>query len=262
MTEYTTIYFDYGIYHSKKVKVKKIISSYGLLWNHGKIKDLSVDEMLKVFEVFKCGDKTKNDNNLRSRAGSSGVWKSGNNSVKIIMFNKVREDEHLPVLMIVKGESNIFYQKFIKYVVGLGCEVGKVVESEDGKFEEIFKKKINVELVEKLNNVELIKESIKNNFLCHMEELKRHGVGMSESFIKGWIDCIYKYGEYTFNMLIQEIEKKNKKIDEGISGVVGEKEVGISKFEIRIPERKDVKEIIKNEVVSTQKFKIRYKGIV
>jgi hypothetical protein len=208
--EFTTFYFDYNIYNSNKIKLKKIINNYGMKWNNGKMKlEISWDELLESFKFFKCDDKIISDKNLVGRTGSVGLWESSKEAVKIITIDKKDESEHLPVLLVHRGEEGEFYKDFIKTCVPLGCEIGKIVETEEG-FEVLFKKRINVDLVEKLGNIELNKDTMKENFMNKIEELKKHGHEFSDDFVVGWIRCIYKYGYYSLNDLLAEIGNRKR----------------------------------------------------
>ncbi len=210
MSEFTVIYFDYGVYSNNKIKVKKIMSDNGLKWNFKKNLDLGPEEVLNNFEIFGRLDKISDDKLLNGRKGSQGVWESEENAIKAVMIEKKSEDEHLPVLMIFKGnETGEFYKKFIGYCIGLGCTIAKVVE-EEGKFLKIFEKRVNIELVSRLDSVEGSKSVMKEMFLNRIDELSGIGYKFSSSFIEGWKECISKYGFYTTKELYDEIEKNNE----------------------------------------------------
>lgn len=208
--EFTTIYFDYSVYSQNKDRLKRMMNKFGFRWNASKMKlGLSNTQVVEVFKFFKVDNRINDDKNLVGRNGSGGVWEVGENAIKIIMFDKKSDDEHLPVLLVYKGTESDFYKGFIGECVKLGCEIGKIVESEKG-MEEIFKKRINVDLIDRLNNVEASKEAMKINFINRVEQLKYIGYLFSESFIKKWCELIDKYGYYTDKMLFTEIEKEKK----------------------------------------------------
>ena len=205
--EFTTIFFGYGVYSQNKDRLKKMMSKDGFKWNASKMKlGVSSDVIVEAFKFFKCENRI--DDNLKGRGGSTGVWEVGDRAVKIIMFDKKSEDEHLPVLLVYKGTENEFYRSFISECIKLGCEIGKVVETEKG-VEEIFKKRVNIELVTKLDSVEGSKEVMKEMFINRVNELKGLGYFFSENFIKGWKNCIDKYGLYTDKMLYAEQQNNN-----------------------------------------------------
>lgn len=216
MMEFTTIYFDYGIYSPNKVKLKKIISEYRLKWIPSKMKlGISNEELFKAFKFFKVDNRVVNDENLKGRNGSVGIWESSSEAIKIIMIDKKEDSEHLPVLLVYKGiETSEFYQKFIQACIKLGCEVGKIIETEKG-MEEIFKKRINIDLVNKLDSVEGTKEVMKEMFQNQINSMSNVGHLFSDDFIREWKKCIEKYANYTREMLYAEIRKVNdeKKIN-------------------------------------------------
>jgi len=210
MTELTMIYFNYNIYNANKVKVKNIISKYGLSWQASKMKlGLPHEIILEAYKLFKIDDKISKDENLKGRSGSVGLWSNEKFSVKIIMFDKKTEDEHLPVLLVFKGiETSEFYHDLMAYCANLGCTISKIVEV-DGKYEEIFRKRINIELVNDLNSVSGTKKVLCNMFDNHINNTG-HGK-FSDSFIAKWKECIKKYGNYTFRDLINEMIENEKK---------------------------------------------------
>lgn len=216
--EYTVIWFDYGLYNRNKRNLKKIRDEYGLVWNEGKITQLSWDEIIEAFKLFGMGDKISRDTELLERSGSAGVWQSDNNHVKIIMFEKKNEEEHLPVLMVYKGNEGEFYKKYMGYCKDIGCEIAKIVDMGDGKFEEVFKKRINVELIGLLGDNVNIKEVLKKQFMVDIEFKREIGIVFSDEFVKGWVECIDRWGLYTDKMLYEEISKKyggNKENENG-----------------------------------------------
>ena len=62
---------------------------FGLTWNSFKVKNLTNDDILRIYTVFCKSDKIINDNNLKERSGSSGVCEFGTEAVKIVMFEKI-----------------------------------------------------------------------------------------------------------------------------------------------------------------------------
>lgn len=243
MTELTIIYFDYNIYSPNKVKVKKIIKNYGLEWQESKMKlGLSNKVIIEAYTLFKIEDKIIKDQNLKERTGSVGLWSNDDFAVKIIMFDKKSEDEHLPVLLVFKGlEASEFYHELMAYCASLGCTISKIVEVE-GKYEEIFRKRINIELVNDLNSVEGSKKVLCEMFDSNIANVS-HG-HFTDEFITKWKECIQKYGKYTFKDFVKEMELKNEK----------EKEENVTKVESI--EKKS------NEVVNkTHKFTIKRKEV-
>jgi hypothetical protein len=202
MTDLTVIFFDYNLYHNNKVKVKKIISDYNLKWDNRKVK-ICLDNLhlVEAYKTFCIYDKISSDTNLTGRMCSVGMWSNDLFAVKIIAFEKDNDTEHLPTLLVIKGEeNNEFYRSLITYCVGIGCTISKIVEiGSSGKYEEVFRRKLNVELMERLNtvsgNLELLELDFNSNY--------------SRVFIDEWKRCIEKYGEYTLNNLTEEVKLLN-----------------------------------------------------
>ncbi len=244
MTEYTIIYFGYGTYSLNKESVRKIINDNGLVWNENKIKtDLPFEDILNVYKTFKIDDKIINDTNLIGRLGSVGIWNNSENAIKIIIFSKKDKDGSLPVLLIFKGdETSSFYKTFIKYCISLGCTISKVVE-DDGKFKEVFRKRINIELISNLDNDEETKKVLIELFKLTID----HGyIKFSDSFLSKWKECINKYGNYRMSDLSLEIEKINES-----------RKNKIGKIEIPVIKKCVDKEVVKNDNIIKHKFTIK-----
>src|SRR3970282_2115135 len=98
--DFTTIFFNYGVYSENKVRLKRMMNVNGFKWNNSKMKlGLSDDEIVNAFKFFKVDNRIIDDKNLIGRSGSVGVWEVGENAIKIIMLDKKNEEEHLPVLL-------------------------------------------------------------------------------------------------------------------------------------------------------------------
>lgn len=192
MNKYTTVYFDYELYHKHKRKIKaNIMSKYGLVWNPGKVKFLNADKIKEMYDVF----HVTYNNDMNSRDGKSGVWQNKFDVIKIVMFDKVDKNEHLPVLLIIKGdEVSQFYKELCDYCLNVvGCEIKKFTESESGEIDEVFSKKINTGLVKCLNDKKGRAEVIKKSFHMKVECLKNIGINFSDNFVDKWDGCIDKY---------------------------------------------------------------------
>lgn len=191
MEEYTVIHFDYGSYLSNKVEVKKIISDHELIWKDTKVKiGLPYESILGIYKFFKIDDKLINDKRLVERTGSIGIWSNPESAIKIVIFDKKNKEEQLPVLLIYKGtETCKFYREFMASCIRFGCTLSKVVEN-NNICEEIFRKQLNFELINSLNNDEENKRIIERNFTIHNEIRGNY----SNDFIGKWKSCIQKYG--------------------------------------------------------------------
>ena len=180
------------MYHKHKRKMKSnIISKYGLVWNPGKVKFLNADKIKEVYDIF----HVIYNNDMNGRDGKSGVWQNKFDIIKIVMFDKLSKDEHLPVLLIIKGdEVSQFYKELCDYCLNVvGCEIKKFTETESGEIDEVFSKKVNTGLVKCLNDKKGRCEVIKKNFLIKIECLKEININFSDNFVNKWNNCIDKY---------------------------------------------------------------------
>lgn len=208
MNTYTTIYFDYNMYQPNKHKLENLRSEFGVLWNEKKRKDdVRYQEILDIFKLFKTENRIINDANLRNRRGAVGLWENRTNALKIIVFNPFA-NENPPVLLVYKGNEDEFYIDLIKMCINMGCEIGKLVEDENG-IREVFKRKLSLEVIDKIQSSEESKETMKKLFDVRIYELQKHGYVFNNLFIEEWIRCINCYGYYNNNNLITEI--KNEK---------------------------------------------------
>lgn len=208
MNTYTTIYFDYNMYQPNKHKLENLRSEFGVLWNEKKRKDdVRYQEILDIFKLFKTENRIINDANLRNRRGAVGLWENRTNALKIIVFNPLA-NENPPVLLVYKGNEDEFYIDLIKMCINMGCEIGKLVEDENG-IREVFKRKLSLEVIDKIQSSEESKETMKKLFDVRIYELQKHGYVFNNLFIEEWIRCINCYGYYNNNNLITEI--KNEK---------------------------------------------------
>lgn len=217
-TKFTVIYLENGMYHTNKDSIKEIIRRYGLIWNDTKLRSgMSYDLMVDIYKTFKIEDNIVGDKSLVGRGGSSGIWESSTNAVKIIVFDKIVEDEHLPVLLVYKGDEGAFYKEFVVHCISIGCEVSKVIEKEgsEGEYEQIFRKKKNIEMMLLLNDSFASRKIMVDNFLGRMKAMEKVGEMSSGEFIEGWKALIMKYGTYTDKMLIDNYFDKGIEENEG-----------------------------------------------
>jgi hypothetical protein len=203
-TQFTLIFFEHGMYHANKDRLKEIIRRYGLIWNEGRRRSgISYELMIDIYRTFKIEDNIIEDKLLEGRGGSSGIWESSSNAIKIIVFDTV-EGEHFPVLLVYKGDESSFYKEFILECIGIGCEISKVVEKEDGEFEQIFRKKKNIKMMMLLNDSFATRKIMEDNFLRRIKNMEKVGEISSVEFIDGWKNLINKWGTYTDKMLIDD----------------------------------------------------------
>jgi len=215
--DYTTIYFDYNIYSINKDNLKKIMFDNGLVFINNKVKNYTWIELLEIFKYFKADDKIIENKDLLNRNGLTGLWENKNEAVKVVIFDEVLgKNDCLPVFMIYKrnelsnelnNELSLFYKKFIGTCINLGCEIGKVVETENGT-ELIFKKKINVKFNDILDDDEKNKKILEELF---MNKVNLFPGQYNSTFVEKWNECIKKYTNYTMKDFIKELEEKNTK---------------------------------------------------
>ncbi len=211
MNTYTTIYFDYNMYQPNKHKLESLRSQFGVVWNEKKTQDnVSYQEILNIFKLFKTENRIINDINLRNRKGATGLWENGISALKIIVFDSFA-NENPPVLLIYKGNEGEFYIALIKMCINMGCEIGRLIEDESG-IHEVFKRKLSFELVEKIKSTEESKEIMKDLFDMRVSELRKHVYVFNNLFIEEWKRCIDSYGYYNINSLMMEIKNINEKL--------------------------------------------------
>lgn len=109
--KYTTILMTINVWHEKGKDIKEILFKYGLKWREDEVKELTEDEIVKIFERFKIDEKSMN--------GKEGMWVDEVNEVKV----KIVMTENV-VLLIYKGDRKLdLYYKLIMYCRNLGLKV-------------------------------------------------------------------------------------------------------------------------------------------
>ncbi len=160
--------------------IKKILHNYNLKWNSTKILDLKYKDLLNIFSKFQLTklDFVFNETDI----GSSGIWENEKEAVKIIKIesnNDVIDD----VILMYKGIEKEFYIEFLKRCKDICPLIRKIVDNKIA-----FEKRINVGLIEKLNNKDEEKKVKIKNFNTKIELMR----GFSDEFKKKWIKCIEK----------------------------------------------------------------------
>lgn len=213
------------MYHDNKDKLKGIIHKYGLIWNSGKVRSgMSYDVMVDIYKTFKIEDDILGDSLVEGRGGSSGIWESPTNAVKIIVFDKSDDENlHLPVLLVYKGDEGAFYKEFIVGCIGIGGEISKVIEREglDGEYEQVFRKKKNIKMMLLLNDEFASRKIMVDNFLRRMKSKEKVGELSSSEFIEGWKGLIEKYGTYTDKMLFDNFININN-VDNNVENEISD----------------------------------------
>jgi hypothetical protein len=171
---------------------------------------MSYEVMVDIYKTFKIEDNIVGNVSIEGRSGSSGIWESPNNAIKIIVFDKSEDENiHLPVLLVYKGNESVFYKEFILACIEVGCEISKVVEREDGEYEQIFRKKKNVKMIKLLNDESASRKIMINNFINRITVMKDEGITYSNDFVKGWKALINELGTYTDKMLFDNFFYSN-----------------------------------------------------
>lgn len=211
MNTYTTVFFENGIYQPNKHKLQNLRSRFNIVWDESKLQEnVPYGEILNIYSLFKVSNRIVNDVSLKDRKGAIGLWKNDECALKIIVFDAY-EGESLPVLMVYKGDEECeFYRVMMKMCIDLGCEIGRLEEDENG-IREVFKRKLNKDVVDKLRSAEESKEVMSELFDVKINELVGIGYKFSDLFISEWKENIKGLGYYSDNDLKDDIEELNEK---------------------------------------------------
>jgi len=182
MTEYTVILlYDWSIHGDD---IKKMFHDNKLKWNPTKIKRLTTEELLNEYIKFKVDKDFKIEETM---IGSSGIYenKDFNIVIKIIKIENVIEtvDDIDNMLIIYKGIEEKFYIELMKKFRDIGCLIIKIVDDEV-----IFKNRINIKLINTLNNT-VGEKSVKIRNFIEKINLLDSGI-FSDDFKNQWIECI------------------------------------------------------------------------
>lgn len=161
--------------------IKEILHNNKMMWNSEKIKKLTTEELTNEFIKFKVDKDFKID---ETTIGSSGIYENKSNDIliKIIKPESVDDTKKIDdVLIIYKGIKENFYIELMKKFRDIGCLILKIVDDEV-----IFKNRINVKLINSLNDIEREKDIKIKNFIE-----KSNVIGaFSEDFKQQWIKLI------------------------------------------------------------------------
>lgn len=181
--EYTVILlYDWSI---RGDDIKKMFHDNKLKWNSTKIKKLTTQELVDEYKKFKVDNDFKIEETM---IGSSGIYESDNKKensdivIKIIKIETVDDTKTVDNMLIVyKGIEERFYIELMKKFRDIGCLIIKIVDDEV-----IFKNRINVKLINSLNNNVSEKNVKIRNFI---EKSSIVGI-FSDDFKQQWIKCI------------------------------------------------------------------------
>ena len=187
MNEYTVVLlYDWSIHGDE---IKKMFHGNKLKWNPTKIKRLTTEELLNEYIKFKVDKDFKIEETM---IGSSGIYENAdfNILIKIIKPESVVKtvDDIDNMLIIYKGTEEKFYMELMKKFRDIGCLVMKIVDDEI-----VFKSRINVKLINSLNNIQGKKDVKIRNFIEKTKILdSMFHETYSDDFKQQWIECINK----------------------------------------------------------------------
>ncbi len=185
MNEYTVVLlYDWNKHGDE---IKKMFHDNKLKWNSTKIKKLTTEELLNEYIKFKVDKDFKIE---ESMIGSSGIYENTNIAIKIIKIESVVEtvDDIDNILIVYKGIEEKFYIELMKKFRNIGCTIIKIVNDEI-----IFKSRINVKLINSLNDIQGEKNVKIRNFIEKTRILdSMFHETYSDDFKRQWIECINK----------------------------------------------------------------------
>jgi len=172
--EYTVVLlYDWNKHGSD---IKKMFQDNKLQWDSTKIKSLTNEELIDEYKKFKVNNNFRLDTTM---TGSSGIYKNVSDDIAIKL---VKIDDIDNMLIVYKGIEENFYVELIKKFRDIGALVIKIVDDEI-----VFKKRINVELIKCLNDVQGEKNVKIRNFI---EKTNLLISLYSDDFKQQWIECI------------------------------------------------------------------------
>ena len=187
MIEYTSVLLYDWSKHGDEIK--RMFHDNKLKWNPTKIKRLTTEELSNEYIKFKVDKDFKIEEIM---IGSSGIYenKDSNIAIKIIKTESVVEtvDDIDNMLIIYKGIEEKFYIELMKKFRDIGCLVIKIVDNEI-----VFKSRINVKLINSLNDIQGEKDVKIGNFIKKTRILdSMFHETYSDDFKQQWIECINK----------------------------------------------------------------------
>lgn len=176
MVEYTVILlYEWSLYGND---IKKMFHNNKLEWNSTKIKKLTNEELKNEYIKFKVNNDFKIDEYM---IGSSGIYENKKLAIKIIKAEYIDDKIADNMLIVYKGIEEKFYIDLIKKCRDIGCLVLKIVNDEV-----VFKNRINVKLINKLNDIQGENDVKIKNFI---EKTNIIGT-FSDDFKNKWIELI------------------------------------------------------------------------
>lgn len=160
--------------------LKNIFKKYGVKWNSDKMEKLNEEESKEILIKYKVG----NDFNCSVSIGKSGIWESKNCAIKIIMEDEKGGGSDIGLLVYRKRSlEDKLWSIFVKYCK----DCGALVQVLDENREVVFRDRINVELIKRINDKVDEKKVMTENFIekCQIEEYL-----YGDSFKEKWVRCI------------------------------------------------------------------------
>lgn len=181
--EYTVVLlYDWSIHGDD---IKKMLHDNRLKWNSTKIKKLTTEELLNEFVRFKVDNDFKIDETI---IGSSGIYETNDSNIiiKIIKPKSVDDTKNVDdILIVYKGIEERFYIQLMKKFRDIGCLMMKIVDDEI-----VFKNRINIKLINTLNDTVGEKNVKIRNFIEKTKTLAERNELYSDDFKSQWIKCI------------------------------------------------------------------------
>ena len=177
MVEYTAIFLYEWSKHGDDIK--KVFHDNKLNWNQTKLNKLSNEDLLNEYKKFKVINDFKIN---KLMIGSSGIYE---NKDSTIMIKVIKIENNDNMLLVYKGIEEKFYIDFIKKCRDIGCLVLKIIDNEV-----IFKKRLNVKLINEINDEQGEKNVKVRNFVEKTKILEIFGEIYSDDFKNKWVEFI------------------------------------------------------------------------
>lgn len=160
--------------------LKDIFRRNGVEWNSNKVENLGKDDLIEIFEKYKV-DEYVGEYMVYMDKGKSGVWESSECAIKIVMI----EGSDNVLLVFKKRVDSVgdIYKEFVKY-----CKkVGGLAQLIGSNGEVLFRDRINVELIKRLDDKAGERKVKIKNFVSKIE--LKFG-DFSDKFKEDWVECI------------------------------------------------------------------------
>lgn len=183
MSEYTVILMEEWSKYGDDIK--EVFHKNKLKWNSLKIKKLSTEDLVMEYQKFKVDDEFKINETM---IGSSGIYENNDGSIaiKLIKAENIGETIIDSMLIVYKGIEEKFYIELMKKFRDMGCLIIKIVDDEI-----VFKDRINVKLINSINDIEGERKLKVKNFIDKTKALgELFGELYSDDFKNKWIKCI------------------------------------------------------------------------